>query len=53
MFVSFDVFDSVPLGFSHTIVKLIGDDSWVVRFSETLESVFFDRNYIMYIFHNK
>ncbi len=38
--VSFDELDSVCLGFSQTIGKLIGGYGWLVRFAETLESVF-------------
>ena len=53
LFVSFDVFDSVSLGFSQTIGKLKGADGWVVRFVETLESVFCDSNYAMYTFYNE
>ena len=41
MFVSFDAFDSVSSGFSQTIGKLIGGDSWIVRFAKTLDSDFF------------
>jgi hypothetical protein len=40
MFVSFDSFDSMSLGFSQTIGKLIGADGSVVRFAKTLESEF-------------
>jgi hypothetical protein len=41
LLVSFDVFDSVALGFSQTSGKLIGGDSRVVRFAETLDSEYF------------
>ncbi len=41
LLVFFYVLDSVSLGFSQTIGKLIGGDGWVVRFAETLDSDFF------------
>ena len=40
LFVSFDIFDSVSLGFLQTIGKLIEGDSWFVRFVVTLDSDF-------------
>ncbi len=54
LLVSFDVFDTMSLGFSQTIGKLIGGDGWVVRFAETLYFDYFsDSNYVtIYRFQN-